>query len=142
MDGINYLSPTSPQRAHEVGMIGAIAQWCECLQGCAPLRPAMEMLADSVGVEAVALTRAARDHTGDLSSLFFDDAPQTIRDAALDRSFAPSVLGPYFRQPKPGSVWFKTLTEIEPDPKLERFHRRRHLTVGHHATARNPPSTV
>jgi hypothetical protein len=115
-------------RAVEGAMIGAIAQWCECLQGGAPVRQAMEMLADSLGVEALALTRAARDPGAELNSLFFDYTAKSERDDALDRSYATSVLGPYFRQPKPGSVWFKTLTEIEPDPRLERFHRRRHFT--------------
>jgi DNA-binding CsgD family transcriptional regulator len=43
-------------------------------------------------------------------------------------AYAREILGPYFRQPKAGSVWFKTLTDMETDPRLERFHRRRHLT--------------
>jgi DNA-binding CsgD family transcriptional regulator len=128
MDGMGVSSSVSSHRAGEIGMIGAIAQWCECLQGRAPLEKAIEMLAQSAGVEAIALTRAARDHDGEVNSLFFDYPGKGERADPLDRSYAKNVLGAYFRQPKPGSVWFKTLTEIEADPRLERFHRRRHLT--------------
>lgn len=128
MGGIPVRDSYSNQRAGEIGMIGAIAQWCECLQGNAPLRQAIEMLARSAGVEAIALTRAARANDGELNSLFFDYAPAAHRAHPLERSFAKGVLGPYFRQPRPGSVWFKTLTGIEPDPRLESFHRARHLT--------------
>lgn len=128
MDGIDVPVANSARRAGEIGMIGAIAQWCECLQGRVPLRTAMEQLAHGIDVEAIALTRAPRDHSGELNSLFFDYTTRPGQDDALDRSYARSVLGPYFRQPKPGSVWFKTLTELEVDPRLERFHRRRLLT--------------
>lgn len=122
--------PNRPEsrRAGEIGMIGAIAQWCESLQGRAPLRDAMDMLAESAGVEAIAITRATRDENGEVNSLFFEDTSKASRDAPLDRSYAKAVLGPYFRQPRAGSVWFKTLTDIEADPRLESFHRRRRLT--------------
>jgi DNA-binding CsgD family transcriptional regulator len=128
MDGISVSNSIASLRAGEIGMIGAIAQWCECLQGRAPLQKAMEMLAQSAGVEGIALTRAARDQHGEPNALFFDYPGKSDPRTALDRSYAKSVLGPYFWQPKPGSVWFKTLTEIEPAPRLESFHRRRHLT--------------
>ncbi|WP_278027105.1 helix-turn-helix transcriptional regulator [Roseicyclus salinarum] len=86
------------------------------------------MLAESAGVEAMALTRASRDPSGRLSSFFHDTAAKGGKGPHLDRSFVQCVLGPYVRQPRPGSVWFKTLTETEADPALERFHRQRRLT--------------
>lgn len=115
-------------RVSGIGMIGAIAKWCDCLQGRTPLRDSLMLLAESLDVEAIALTRASRDRHGEHNSFFYDTVSGGDHLSTLDRSFAGSVLGPYFRQPKPGSVWFKTFIEMEPDPRLERFHHRRKLT--------------
>ncbi len=128
MDGINVLAPAPSARAGEIGMISAIAQWCDCLQGNSPIRDAMEILAKSIDVEAIALTRSSREHDGKVSSLFFDQGLKSAATTPLNRSFAASVLGPYFDRPKPGTVWFKSLTNTESDPKLDSFQRSRHFT--------------
>mgnify|MGYP000500443781 CR=1 FL=1 len=90
-------------RVSEIGMIGAIAKWCDCLQGRTPLRDSLILLAESLDVEAIALTRAPRDRHGERNSFFYDTMSGGDHSSVLDRSFADSVLGPYFRQPKPGS---------------------------------------
>lgn len=111
-------------RSGEISLVSAIALWCESLQGRAPVKDALAQLAVGLDAEAIALSRTSRERAGEKSVFVHDGGDRTPE---LDRSFADVVLGPYFRQPRPGTVWFKSLTEMEADPRLESFHQRRRL---------------
>ncbi|MCU4654264.1 helix-turn-helix transcriptional regulator [Roseibacterium sp. SDUM158016] len=94
------------------------------MQGRAPVKDALAQLATALDAEVIALGRISREGAGNRSVVVHDAGNKA---PALERSFADVVLGPYFRQPRPGSVWFKSLTDIESDPRLETFHQRRRL---------------
>ncbi len=118
--------PTTASRVDEAAMIEAIACWCECLQGQAPLRGALQKLAEGLGAEAVALTRVANTPGGESRALIHDSkAP--LRDA-LDRSFAGCVLGRYVGKPKAGTLWLHSMCDTDSDPALTGFQRRRRLS--------------
>lgn len=114
--------------ATEAGMIGAIAQWCECLHGNAPLTKALAQLVENLGAEAGLLSRASRNRQGETKIISYDRiSPRGTRNK-LERSFARSVLGPYFDKARPGSTWFKSMIDNDSDPSLETFHARRKMT--------------
>ncbi len=121
-------SPFRSPQAADLGIIGAIATWCECLQGKDTLAEALKLLAEGVNAEAVALARASRDSLGETVSITFDALPQKAMAPRLDRSFARTMLGNYFTSAKPGSVWFKTMVDVDHDPALLDFHARRRLS--------------
>ena len=121
------LAQTGEFFAAESGTIEAIALWCECLHGKAPLLKALEKLSDSIGADVVALSRVSRDHRGEARVLVFDGQPKTPSTPKLERSFARSVLGVYFDKAKPGTTWFKSMVDGALDPALSSFHSRRRL---------------
>lgn len=113
--------------ATEAGMIGAIAQWCECLHGNAPLTRALAQLVESLGAEAGLLSRASRSQGGETKVISFDRITARGTRNKLERSFARSVLGLYFDKARPGTTWFKSMIDINADPALENFHSRRKM---------------
>lgn len=114
-----------PIGAVEIGMIGAIARWCECINGHGKLEKALALIAKSLGAEAAALTRAARNTAGGCKSVFYD-APNTRSGMfPLQRSFARAVLREYFDQSKVGAIWFKSMIDQDGDPALSKFHSQR-----------------
>lgn len=115
------------RRVDEAGIIGTVALWCEAVQGQAPLMEALRELSHSLGAEAVALSRISRDKSEHSRSISYDRLPDDSNRPSLDRSFAASVLGPYFSGARSGSIWLKTVVEIEEDPALAEFHIRRGL---------------
>lgn len=121
-------SPFGSAQPADLGIIGAIATWCECLQGKDTLSEALRQLAEGVNAEAVALARSSRDSYGDSVSIVYDKLPQKASAPRLERSFARTMLGSYFVSAKPGSVWFKSMVDVDHDPALLDFHARRRLT--------------
>ncbi len=115
-------------RAGEAGMVGTIAQWCESLQGHAPLIGALGEITRGIGAEAANLARVRRGPGAHAKSLIFDNLPDKSPLPALERSFALSVLGSYFSQVRTGSIWFRSVVEIEEDPALTDFQSRRRLS--------------
>jgi len=113
--------------ATEAGMIGAIAQWCECLHGNAPLPRALAQLVESLGAEAGLLSRASRSQGGETKVISFDRVTARGGRNKLDRSFARSVLGPYFDKARPGTTWFRSMIDNIADPALDSFHTRRKM---------------
>jgi len=116
--------PTAP-RADDAGMIGAIAAWCECLHGKGLIIHALRSVADCIGAEAVALTRVSRQVGGESRVIAYDAGSGPDSLTQLNRSFARSLLGPYFDKSKPSSIWLKSMFEDDLDPSLTEFHRRR-----------------
>jgi len=116
------------QSAGEAGMIGAVAQWCECLHGHAPMRKALRKLADGIAAEAVVLTRLPRDDAAQPKVVVHDVEAGRKDVRGLDRSFARSVLGAYVGKSKPGTIWLSSYMLDDADPALETFQRRRSLT--------------
>ncbi|MBD3678501.1 MAG: helix-turn-helix transcriptional regulator [Rhodobacteraceae bacterium] len=109
----------------EADIIGGIALWCDSVQGRVPVIEAMEAIARGVGAEAVDLARVSKDTRSESKSIIFDVDSHHPGRAALDRSYARSVLGDYFDRSRTGTIWFKSMVEIDPDPALAEFHRRR-----------------
>ncbi|MDU8946034.1 helix-turn-helix transcriptional regulator [Ovoidimarina sediminis] len=120
-------SPFGSLNPGDLGIIGAIATWCECLQGKDTLNEALQLLAEGVNAEAIALSRSSRDTYGESVSIVYDKLPQKTSAPRLDRSFARTMLGNYFVSAKPGSVWFKSMV-ADHDPALTDFHSKRRLT--------------
>jgi DNA-binding CsgD family transcriptional regulator len=115
-------------RTDEIGMIEAIACWCECLQGQTPLRSGLRRIAEGIGAEAIALSRSSRMQGGASRTVVFDRQGDSAGVERLERSYAGCVLGPYLGKPKPGTIWFHSMCETDGDPALSNFHRRRHLS--------------
>lgn len=122
-------TPGSASAAHieHISLIGAIARWCECLQNRAVVVEALELLAHSVDAEAIALSRRSHDPRGESRSLFFDRLRHKPTVCHLERSFAASVLGPYYRSASAGSLWLQSTSDIPPEPDLVEFQSRRKL---------------
>ena len=87
----------------------------------------MVELGKCLSAEAIALTRAASATGGERASYIHDKARNRPRDLRLEHSFADAVMGPYLHQAQPGTVWFKSLMDIDHDPQLEGFHHARSL---------------
>lgn len=113
--------------ATEAGMIRPIARWCECLHGQATLTDALKQIAGGIGAEIVLLSRVSRSKSGE-TRLLAADLRSDTGAIPVTRSFARSVLGPYFDNAKPGSTWFRSMAEDDPDPALTSFHNRRRLS--------------
>ncbi|WP_135450056.1 helix-turn-helix transcriptional regulator [Tabrizicola caldifontis] len=111
----------------EVGLIGAVAQWCECLHGRDPLLKSLETLGKGLGAEIVAMVRYARDGGASLRSLAWDRAIEDGNASPVDRGFARALMGPYFEASRPGSLWFRSMVETGTTSDLEEFHTARHL---------------
>lgn len=120
--------PTATNRVDETAMIEAIACWCECLQGQAPLRGALEKLAEGLGAEAVALTRVSGARGSDSRAMIHDTRSEARARNLLDRSYAACVLGRYVDRPKAGTLWLHSMCDTDGDPALAVFQRRRGLS--------------
>lgn len=114
-------------RVAEAGMVGAIAHWCEFLQGKATFQLALKEISNGLDAEATIISRVSRELSGKSNVIQFDGRAGLSRIAALDRSFARSMLGTYFDKPKVGSIWLKSMIEVDVDPTLIELHRRRNL---------------
>lgn len=114
-------------RAIEVGMIGPIAQWCECLHGTDPLLKSLQMLATGLGAEAVVLARYGSVKGGETRAIFWDGCKDSAIVGRVERGFAHAVLGRFFDKARAGSLWFKSMIEDDLAPDLAAFHERRRL---------------
>ncbi len=119
--------PPVQKTAGEIGMIGAVAQWCECLHGHAPMKKALVDLADGISAEAVAVARLPRDETARPKVVSHDTLADPQDPRILNRSFARPVLGAYVGKSKPGTIWLSSYVAEDVDPALETFQRRRGL---------------
>lgn len=108
----------------EAGLIEAIANWCECLQGRVPLLTALKQLAEGLDARAVCISRHSREPGGSVRAVIYNAPNRTRAGAEVTRSYAHCVLGRYVDRPRPASVWFSSLTEGHDDPALEVFQER------------------
>lgn len=111
----------------EVGLIGAVAQWCECLHGRDPLLKSLEVLALGLGAEIVALVRYARTASSGGRTVAWDRASSDVRGGQVDCGFARSLMGPYFDVARPGSLWFRSMVDESRSSDLVEFHIARQL---------------
>jgi len=114
--------------AIEAGMIGAIAQWCECLHGTDPLLKALQMLADGLDAEAVVLARYGRAQCGESRAICWDSNKDSRIGGRAERGYARAVLGGFFDKARAGSLWFKSMVEDGLSADLAAFHERRRLS--------------
>lgn len=114
-------------RRTDLTMVEAVAAWCEGLQGNCAMRNALAKIAESMGADAIALTRASRENSSGSRSIFLDISTTNASIAPLSHSFARGVLGSYFEKPRTGTVWLSTMQENEISPQLEQFQRQRRL---------------
>lgn len=115
------------ENAAEISTIAAIANWCEAIHGKQPLARALRSLAESLGAEAVAVTRVSLNPGGQTGMVCFDAASGPDLRAPLDRSYARALLGAYFDKARTGTAWFRSVIEDEMDPALSLFHARRQM---------------
>lgn len=108
-------------------MIGAIADWCECLSGRVPLRMGLRALGQALGAEAVALSRVKKGQTDRGRIIVCDVAASARSEPALTSSFALTLLGDYAAKSKPGSLWFSSMFDSNLSPRLTEFQSRRQL---------------
>lgn len=120
------VNPESSQVA-EIGMIGAVAQWCECLHGRDPLLISLESLANGLDAEIVALVRYARGGDASGRTVAWDRAARDVRGGRLDCGFAKSLMAPYFDAARPGSLWFRSMVEEGKTLDVVEFHAARQL---------------
>lgn len=109
----------------EVGLIGAVALWCECLHGRDPLLRALEVLGLGLNAEIVALARYPHDGQGAVRTVVWDRGAGSRMSA--DRGFAKALIGPYFEAARPGSLWFRSTVESGGASGIAEFHAARHL---------------
>jgi len=114
-------------RVRELGIINAIASWYECTQGTTDVRTALTNLAQSMGCEAVALSRLSRDAHSETRSVSADLLQSRAPLPRLGRSFARAVLGRYLDCTREGSIWLASMVDEDPDPALDEFQSRRRL---------------
>lgn len=110
----------------EVGLIGAVAQWCECLHGRDPLLRSLEVLGTGLNAEIVAVSRYPLDGKSPARSVIWDrkgDDP----NGAGKRCFARSLIGSYFEAARPGSLWFRSTVESSAASEVAEFHAARQL---------------
>jgi len=112
--------------AGAVGLLPAIATWCESLQGKGNLNGALREIAASIGAAAAAVTRVD-PHDGSSRLVVHDNLARGSLLPPVQRSFAVSVLGPYLKGARAGSIWFNSAVEAEPDPALDELQARRGL---------------
>jgi DNA-binding CsgD family transcriptional regulator len=110
----------------ECGMLGAVAQWCECLHGKAPLAKSLQFLGTGVDAEALALVRYMKGGRSNGQAIAWDRALPDVRGKRLDRGFARALLGPYFEAARPGSLWFQSMMD-DVAPDLTDFQSMRQL---------------
>ena len=110
--------------ADRLGLIDAVANWCECLQGRQPLMTVLRQLAEGLGAEAVCLSRLSRGAGGSARAVIFNAPKGHIRAEKVTRSYAGCVLGRYVDRPRIASVWFSSLMEDGADPALAVFQKR------------------
>lgn len=118
----------SGNQVEEIGLISAIASWCEFLHNKATAALALKQIADALGADAISLTRVPRHSGYDHNIIAYDRANAHRRGPALNCSFARAVLGSYVDKPKSGSIWLKSMLEGSIDPALTVFHKSRGLT--------------
>ena len=125
---VNRLSESSESNhIAEAGMIGAVAQWCDCVHGRDPLLKSLESLANGLSAEIVALVRYARPNDTGGRTVAWDRAARDVRGGRLDCGFARSLMAPYFDAARPGSLWFRSMIEEGKSPELAEFHASRQL---------------
>ena len=110
--------------ADRLGLIDAVANWCECLQGRQPLMTVLRQLAEGLGAQAVCLSRLSRGPGGSARSVIFNAPKGHVQAEKVTRSFAACVLGHYVDRPRVASVWFSSLMEDGADPALAVFQKR------------------
>jgi DNA-binding CsgD family transcriptional regulator len=110
----------------EVGMIGAVAQWCECLHGRDPLLRSLEVLGMGLDAEIVALARYPNEGGSAVRSVIWD-RKGTDRNWPGKRCFARALIGPYFEAARPGSLWFRSTVETSRANEVAEFHAYRQL---------------
>lgn len=111
----------------EVGLIGAVAQWCECLHGRDPLLRSLEVLGQGLSAEIVALARYSLDGRRAVRSVTWDRSGTEPRGGPADKGYAQALIGPYFEAARPGSLWFRSMIDISASSELAEFHNSRHL---------------
>lgn len=111
----------------EVGLIGAVAQWCECLHGRDPLLRSLEVLGKSLNAEIVALARYSHDGTGAIRSVTWDRGGPDKHGGRTDKGFAYALIGSYFEAARPGSLWFRSMIDGDALNQIAEFHAERHL---------------
>lgn len=111
-----------------LNIIGAIAAWCECLQGSATFQTALSDLAEAIECEAIALSRYTRGSRSEAKAIVYDTLPNRSQLPRLERSYAQEVLGKYFEFPKAGSIWLSSMMDHEAAHGLLQFQSRRRFT--------------
>ena len=111
-----------------IDLIEGISGWVLALQGCSPLLTGLGRLRDALGAEAAVLTRLGRVDGAGTSVLASDAAAVRADGEPVDRSFAAGLLGSFVYKPRTGSAWFTEPADIDSDPALRSFYRRRRLS--------------
>jgi DNA-binding CsgD family transcriptional regulator len=110
----------------EVGLIGAVAQWCECLHGSDPLLRSLEVLGTGLNAEIVAVARYPQDGKSAARSVIWDRKGDNQAGAGK-KCFARALIGTYFEAARPGSLWFRSTVETSGANELAEFHAMRQL---------------
>lgn len=111
----------------EVGLIGAVAQWCECLHGRDPLLYSLEALGLGLTAEIVTLARYTQDGRSSARAVVWDRWGAAREGGRVDRGFARALIGPYFAAARPGSLWFRSTVETSVGNEVADFHAAHHL---------------
>jgi DNA-binding CsgD family transcriptional regulator len=110
----------------EVGLIGAVAQWCECLHGRDPLLRSLEVLGTGLNAEIVAVARYPHDGRSAVRSVIWDRKGDDHTGAGT-RTFARALIGAYLEAARPGSLWFRSTVETSGANDVAEFHAARQL---------------
>jgi DNA-binding CsgD family transcriptional regulator len=110
-----------------ISLIDAVYRWCECVQGQEVVDRALKAIGDSLGSEALAISRVRIGAGATTRILAYDAMPANAPLPRLQRSFAVSILSDFLASARPGTVWLRSAVEVEADPALELFHSRRNM---------------
>ncbi|SNS45060.1 helix-turn-helix transcriptional regulator [Tropicimonas sediminicola] len=115
------------QGASAVSLIDAVFRWCKALKGEDTIESALAAIAKGVGAEAMTLSRVRHGSFQAAKCVTYDTLSSASPKPRLTRSFAASILSEFMSIARSGTVWLRSVVEVETDPALDLFHSRRKL---------------
>lgn len=118
---VTRTEPSFSVRMGELGLIEAVASWCEALQGQATLNEGLQAICKALGADAAAIVRVRPDSGKPGRTICFDMPGRGVEVCPLNRSFGISAMGSYLTHARPATVWHVSMITEDPDPALTRF---------------------
>ncbi len=114
-------------QSEELGLVEAIAVWCETLQGKDTFNGGLLALCKAMCADAAAIVRLRPESGKPGRAICVDYRGRNVGAPALKRSYGAAVMGEYLALAKPATIWQSTTMDDDQDPALTRFQNQRGL---------------